>query len=66
MICSGDRDQNHPQEKEKQEGKVVICGDFMNIGRTKRSENQGGEGEVHPIKCRVSNNSWKRQKSFLQ
>lgn len=47
----------------KQEGKVVICGDFMNIG-TKRSENQGREGEVHPIRCRVSNNSWKRQKKL--
>ena len=49
--------QNHPKEKEKQEGKVVIWGGFTNSRRTKRSEKQRREGKVHLIKCRVPKNS---------
>ena len=33
--------QNHPKEKEKQEGKVVIRGGLTNSKREKRSEKQG-------------------------
>lgn len=44
--------QNYP--KKKQEGKVAICGGFMNIRRMKKSEKQGREGKVHSIKCRIS------------
>ena len=32
---------NYPKEKEKQEGKVVIWGDFTNSWRKQRSEKQG-------------------------
>ena len=38
----------------------------MNSQRMKRSEKQGREGKVHPIKCRVSKNSCKRQEGLLQ
>ena len=48
---------NHPKEKEKQEGQVVIWGGFTNSRRMKRSEKQGRKWKVHPIKCRVPKNS---------
>ena len=47
--CVEGGEQNHPKEKEKQEGEVVIWGSFMNSGRMKRSKKQGKEGKVHPL-----------------
>ena len=39
--CAGKRDQNHPQEKEVQKGKMVVLGGLTNIFEKKRSERQG-------------------------
>ena len=50
-------EQNHLKENKKQKGEVAIWGCFTNSGRMKRSEKQGREGKVHPIKCGVSKNS---------
>ena len=37
--CTGDRDQDHPQEKEMQKGKMVVWGGLTN-SYEKRSERQ--------------------------
>ena len=29
-LCTGDRDQDHPQGKEMQKGKMVVCGGLTN------------------------------------
>ena len=39
--CTGGRDQNHPQEKEMQEGKTVAGGGLTNRREKERSERQG-------------------------
>ena len=40
-------------------------GYLLNSRRTKRSEKQGREEKVPPLKHRVSKNSWKRQEDLL-
>ena len=56
QYCTGGGEQNHPKEKLKQEGKVVFWAGFKNSEKMKRSEKQGREANVHPIKCKVSKN----------
>ena len=49
--------QDHPQEKEMQEGKVIVWEGFTNSRGKKKSEKQGEKGEIYPIECRVLENS---------
>ena len=41
--CTGGSDQDHPQEKEMQEGKTVVWEGLTNSYEKKRSERQGGK-----------------------
>ena len=59
-------EQNHPKEKESQEGKVVVQGGFTNSQKKKRSEKQVRKRKVHPPKCRVPENRKERQEGLLQ
>ena len=48
--CTGDRDQDHPQEKEMQKGKKVVWSGLKNSWEKKRSfsllrKKEGGKGE---------------------
>ena len=52
--CTGDRDQDHPQEKEMQKGKMVVWGGLTNSWEKKTSEKQRRIGK---IECRVPKNS---------
>ena len=60
LHCTGGGDQNHPQEKEMQKGKVVAWGGFTNSWEKKRSKKQRRKGKIYPSKCRVPKNSKKR------
>ena len=66
MICILYRSsvQNHPKEKEKQEGKW-LSEDSLQIVE-ERSEKQGEKGNIHPTKCRVPKNNKKKQVGLLQ
>ena len=44
--CTGDRDQDHPHEKEMQKRKVVVQGALTNSCEKKRSKKKG-EKERH-------------------
>ena len=44
--CIGDRDQDHPQEKEMQKGKMAVWGGLTNSCEKKRSERQMREGKI--------------------
>ena len=44
--CTGDRDQDHPQGKEMQKGKMAVWGGLTNSCDKKRSESEG-EKERH-------------------
>ena len=52
--CTGDSDQDHPQEKEMQKGKMVVW------VAEKRSERQRRKGKISPSECRISKNSKER------
>ena len=45
-IVTGDRDQDHPQEKEMQKIKMAVWGGFTNSCEKKRSEKQRRKGKI--------------------
>ena len=59
------RDQNHPKEKEMQEGRVVVWRGLTNSGGKKRSEKQGRKGKTYPTVCGVPENSKEDKKAFF-
>ena len=61
---TGGGDQNHPQEKEMQEGKTVAWGGLTNRREKDRSEKQGEMERYTNLKARVPKNS-RRQESLL-
>ena len=42
--CSGDRDQDHPQENEMQKGKMVVWGG-LKIAEKRRTKDKGEKGK---------------------
>ena len=64
--CIGDRNQDHPQEKEMQKRKMAVWGGLINSYEKKRSEKQRRKGKIYPFGCRVPKNSKKRQESLPQ
>ena len=55
--CTGDRDQDHSQEKEMQKDKMVVWGGLTSSHEKKRSEKERRKGNIHPSECRVLKNS---------
>ena len=53
----GDREQDHPQEKEMQKGKLVVWGGLINSCEKKRRERQRRKQKIYPFECRVTKNS---------
>ena len=39
--CTGNRDEDHPQEKEMQKSKIAVWGGFTNNWEKKKSKSQG-------------------------
>ena len=58
-IVIGGRDQDHPQEKEMQKGKMVVRGGLKNSCEKKRSR-QRERGKIYPFEGRVLKNSRER------
>ena len=58
--CIGDRNQDHPQEKEMQKSKLAGWGGLTNSCEEKGSEKQRRKGKIFPFECRVSKNSKER------
>ena len=44
--CTGDRDQDHPQEKEMQKSKMAVWGGLTNSCEKTRSEKQRGKVKI--------------------
>ena len=57
---TGDRDQDHPQEKEMQKSKMAVWGGLTNSREKKRSEKQRRKGKIYPFESRVPKNSKER------
>ena len=64
--CTGDRNQDHPQEKEMQKSKMADWGGLTNSCEKKRSKKQWRKGKIHPFECRVSKNDKEKQESLPQ
>ena len=47
--CTGDRDQDHLQEKEMQESKMAVWGGLTDSCEKKRSQKQRRKGKILPI-----------------
>ena len=58
--CTGGSDQDHPQEKEMQKGKMVVWGGLTNSCEKKKSERQKRKGKIYPFEYRVPKNSKER------
>ena len=56
----GGSNQNHPKEREMQEGKVIVPKGFTKAEEKKRSERQRRKGKIYAIECRVPENSKER------
>ena len=54
--CTRGSDQDHPQEKEMQKGKMVVWGSLTNSCENKKSERQRIKGKIYPSECRVPKN----------
>ena len=60
-VCdTGGSDKDHPQEKEMQNGKMVVGGGLENSYEKKGSEKQRRKGKIYPFECRVPKNSKER------
>ena len=58
--CTGDREEDHPQEKEMQKSKMAVRGVLINSCEKKRSEKQRRKRQIYPSECRVPKNSKER------
>ena len=58
--CTGDKDQDHPQEKERQKSKTAVRGGLTNSCEKKRGEKQRRKGKVEASECRVPKTIRKR------
>ena len=64
--CTGDRDQDHPQEEEMQKGKMAVWGGLTNSWEEKRRLRQSRKGKIYPFECSVPKNSKERWESLSQ
>ena len=62
MNCgmTGDRDQDHPHEKEMQKSKMAVWGGLTNSGAKKRSKKQRRKGKIFLFECIVPKNRKER------
>ena len=59
--CTGDRNQDHPQEKEMQKKAKWLSDEALQIAVKRREvEKQKRKGKIYPFECRVPKNSKER------
>ena len=63
--CTVGSDQDHPQEKEIQKGKVVVWGGLTNRWERKRSERQGAKERYTYLNTKYERTARKDKKTFL-
>jgi len=49
LVCTGDRNQDHPQEKQMQKSKMAVWGGLTNSCEKKRSKKQGRKGKIYTL-----------------
>ena len=63
--CTGGRDQNHPQEKEMQKGKMVVWGGLMNIEKRRKAIGKGEKERYTHLNAEFQRIAWRDKKAFL-
>ena len=58
--CTGDRNQDHPQEKETQKSKMAVLGGLTNSCEKKGREKQSRKGKIYTFEWGVPENSKER------
>ena len=60
LHCTGDRNQDHAQENEKQKSKMAVLGGLTNSCEKKRGKKQRRKGKIYLFECGVPKNSKER------
>ena len=63
--CTGSSDQDHPQEKEMQKGKMVVWGGLTNNWEKKRSEGKGEKESYTHLNAEFQRTARRDKKAFL-
>ena len=63
--CTGNRYEEHPQEKKMQKYKMAFWGGLTNSCAKKRNKEQRRIEKIFQFECRVPENSRKDKKAFL-
>ena len=63
--CTGDRDQDHPQEKETQKSKLAVWGGLTNSCEKKGSEKQRRKGKITHLNAEFQRTARRDKKAFL-
>ena len=64
--CTGDRNQDHPKEKEMQKSEIAVWGGLTNSCEKTGTEKQRRKGKIYPFECRVPKNSKERYERLPQ
>ena len=63
--CMGGADQNHPEEKEMQKGKMVVWGGLTNSWGRKRSKRQRRKGKIYRLRVEFHRITKRDKKALL-
>ena len=63
--CTGDRNQDHPQEKEMQKGKMIVWGSLTNSWEKKRSRGKGEKERYTQLNIEFQRIARRDKKAFL-
>ena len=63
--CTGGSDQDHPQEKEMQKGKMVVWGGLKNSWEKKRAKGKGEKEQYTHLNAEFHRIARKDKKAFL-
>ena len=62
--CTGGRDQNHPQAKAMQKGKMAVWRGLTNSYKKKRSQRQWRKGKIYPFEREFQRITRRNKKAF--
>ena len=64
--CTGGNDQDSPQGKKMQKGKMVVSGGLTNSWEKNRIERQRRKGKIYRFQCGAPKNSKEKSESLPQ